>query len=253
MTHTAHDLPATTDLTLRSATETQEGAGARVKRLMPVSGFMNHDPFVLFDHFSILPGAGFPDHPHRGFEAITYLFGGAIRHEDNLGNRSTVTRGGVQRFTAGKGLVHSEMPGIEGITEGIQLWINLPQRLKGLDPAYQQADAADIPEHILDNGLMREIVGPDSPVRLHSDVRYLDVILRKEGEWRWVPPQDHSGFVYVVSGTLDLNQHTLATGQAAFFTAIEELITQATTETRFLVCTGRPHGEPIRQRGPFVD
>ncbi|MFQ5586240.1 MAG: pirin family protein, partial [Thermodesulfobacteriota bacterium] len=144
---------------VRHAVEMKEGNGADVKRLMPVPGFMNYDPFVLWDHFDVRPDAGFPDHPHRGFEAITYVFEGSMNHKDNLGNESTVTRGGAQRFTAGKGIVHSEMPSPEGHTRGIQLWINLPARLKTIQPAYQQVDAHDMQEQVIDKGTLRVITG----------------------------------------------------------------------------------------------
>lgn len=120
--------------------EVAEGDGVDVKRLFPVPGRMNFDPFVLWDHFDILPGKGFPDHPHRGFEAITYMFSGGMNHQDNLGNASFVESGGAQRFTAGSGIVHSEMPAETGRSNGIQLWINLPKRLKTLPASYQQVD-----------------------------------------------------------------------------------------------------------------
>ena len=126
---------------LQPAATVPEGDGVLVKRLMPVHGLLNLDPFVLWDHFDIAAG-GFPDHPHRGFEAITYLFEGGMKHADNLGNRGTVHAGGAQRFTAGSGIVHSEFP--DGHAAGIQLWINLPRRLKGIDADYQQLQANEI-------------------------------------------------------------------------------------------------------------
>jgi len=107
----------------QNSTVVPEGDGVEVKRLMPVANLRNFDPFVLWDHFDI-EGGGFPNHPHRGFEAITYMFDGGMKHKDNLGNQGTVFAGGAQRFTAGKGIVHSEMP--DGKAAGIQLWINLP-------------------------------------------------------------------------------------------------------------------------------
>ncbi|RMH38120.1 MAG: pirin family protein, partial [Gammaproteobacteria bacterium] len=110
-----------------------EGDGVTVQRLMPVPGLRHFDPFVLWDHFDIA-GGGFPPHPHRGFEAITWLFSGAMHHKDNLGNAGTIHAGGAQRFTAGRGITHSEMP--ESAAAGIQLWINLPQRLKSIEPDY---------------------------------------------------------------------------------------------------------------------
>ena len=145
---------------LSSAIETMEGSGAKVKRLFPIrADLMNYDPFVLWDHFELAPGAGFPEHPHRGFEAITYLFNGSIEHKDNLSNQSTVYAGGAQRFTAGKGIVHSEMLAKNTTSTGIQLWINLPRKLKQIEPAYQQVDAENIPEQIINDICVRKIVG----------------------------------------------------------------------------------------------
>jgi redox-sensitive bicupin YhaK (pirin superfamily) len=126
------------------AVETMEGDKVIVKRLFPVAGLRNHDPFVLWDHFEVAAGSGFPPHPHRGFEAITYLFSGNMSHEDNLGNSSIIGPGGAQRFSAGKGIIHSEMSGGEEPARGIQLWINLPKRLKHIDPDYQETAAAEI-------------------------------------------------------------------------------------------------------------
>ena len=130
---------------IRDVTVVPEGDGVDVKRLFPLPGFMNFDPFVLWDHFDIGAGRGFPNHPHRGFEAITYMFAGGMNHKDNLGNESFVTAGGAQRFTAGSGLVHSEMPAEQGQSNGIQLWINLPQRLKQSAPEYQQVNEDKFP------------------------------------------------------------------------------------------------------------
>lgn len=126
---------------IQSAVEMSEGDGVNVNRLFPVTRErMNFDPFVLWDNFNIGPDRGFPTHPHRGFEAITYMFSGSIEHKDNLGNHSTVTAGGAQRFTAGRGIEHSEMPDSDIMSNGIQLWINLAKDLKQIDPDYQQVD-----------------------------------------------------------------------------------------------------------------
>jgi len=110
--------------------ETPEGDGVVVTRLFPTHQIMNHDPFVLFDHFTLKEGTGFPNHPHRGFEAITYIFEGGMNHKDNLGNDKFVSQGGAQVFCAGSGLIHSEMPANKGTTSGIQLWINLAKKGK---------------------------------------------------------------------------------------------------------------------------
>lgn len=238
---------------IRQALETMEGDGAEVKRLLPIREFMNFDPIVMWDHFDIGPGSGFPDHPHRGFEAITYLFSGAMQHADNLGNRSTVLPGGAQRFTAGSGLVHSEMPGSTERTTGIQLWINLPKRLKQVDPAYQQVDAKQIPQQQFPGGIKRIIVGDDAAVKLLTPVKYLDIQLDKDSTLEEPINPEHRGLVYVVEGQLLLNQQEVVTGQACFMENIDRLSFHAQTDCRLMLCFGQPHGESIRQHGPFVD
>lgn len=240
-------------LEIRQALETMEGEGAEVKRLLPIHGFMNYDPIVLWDHFSVAPGTGFPDHPHRGFEGITYIFSGSMQHTDNLGNRTTVFPGGAQRFTAGRGLVHSEMPGTSERTVGIQLWINLPKRLKTVDPAYQQVDAEDIPEQTFPGGKKRIIIGEDSPVELLTPVKYLDIELEAGASLQEPITAGHRGLVYIVQGEFELNSDKLTTGQACFIEGVDSLVMKASKNTRLMLCFGQPHGEPIRQYGPFVD
>lgn len=227
-----------------------EGDGVLVKRLMPVRGLMNFDPFVLCDHFDINSG-GFPNHPHRGFEAITYMFDGGMNHTDNLGNSSTVLGGGLQRFTAGKGLIHSEMP--KGRANGIQLWINLPKRLKKMDPDYQQVDAVDIPEDQQGGVLVRTLVGKGSPTKLQTPVLYLDVSLEKGSLYQRDIPEGMRGFVYVTEGEMKLNGELLSAADAAFFETHEVLSFMAQENCRAIVCFAKPHGEPIYQHGPYVD
>ena len=236
------------------AQEAMEGAGARVSRLFPISGQrMNFDPFVLWDDFRIQPGAGFPTHPHRGFEAITYIFHGSIRHEDNLGNASTVTDGGAQRFTAGRGLEHSEMPSRDGETRGIQLWINLPQRLKGIEPDYQQTNADEMTVREIDKGRIKIIVGEEGPVKLHTPVRYQEVNLEQGGSYTEQMPEGFRGLIYVVDGRISINDQVLNTAGVAFMEAPARLQIRAETSSHFMLCFGQPHGEPIRQWGPYVD
>lgn len=240
------------------AKEMMEGAGARVRRIFPISAQrMNFDPFVLWDDFRIQPGAGFPTHPHRGFEAITYIFHGTLRHEDNLGNDTTVTDGGAQRFTAGRGLEHSEMPSQEGETRGIQLWINLPKRLKGIDPDYAQTDHSEMPVHEIDKGSVKVIVGDDGVVKLHTPVRYLDVSLEPGGRFKEQMADEFRGLIYVVEGKVQVNGRPLSIGGFALYDTLDEapvdIEVVADTACRFMVCFGRPHGEPIKQWGPYVD
>ena len=214
---------------------------------------MNHDPFVLWDHFFLEQGCGFPTHPHRGFEAITYLFEGAIAHQDNIGNASTVTAGGAQCFTAGRGIKHSEMPAETGLTTGIQLWINLPKRLKQIEPAYQQINASEIPEQILDGHRIRQIVGSDSPLYLHTNIEYLDIHMKTKKPYTYIPATGHSGLIYIVEGEVLVNSDSLISGQALLFENIAQLQIQASSTSRIMIASGLPHSEPIRQYGPYVD
>lgn len=238
------------DIRIQQALTVPEGDGVTVKRLMPVHGMLNHDPFVLWDHFDIA-GGGFPDHPHRGFEAITYLFDGGMNHADNLGNRGTVHAGGAQRFTAGRGLVHSEFP--DGHAAGIQLWINLPARLKKLDPDYQQLQAGEIPEHAEHGAHIRTIVGEHSPLTLHTPVEYLDIRLDAGAKLTRPVPQGYRGFIFIVSGTAVIEDKPVSAGQALLAEGMPELALSAPDGARLMWCFGRPHGEPIRQHGPYVD
>ncbi|MDQ6989753.1 MAG: pirin family protein [Mariprofundaceae bacterium] len=226
-----------------------EGDGVVVKRLMPSQNLRNYDPFVLCDHFDIESG-GFPDHPHRGFEAITYMLAGGMQHADNLGNRSTVYAGGAQRFTAGKGIVHSEIP--QGRAVGLQLWINLPQKLKHIEPAYQQVDAADIKVEKKDGVLLRHIVG-EAGIILQTPVLYLDISLLPQSHYEVHIPDGFRGFVYVLQGHVWLQEQHLHASEALFIEGVQHLQIQAKDNSQIMVCFGLPHGEPIYQHGPFVD
>ena len=231
---------------VRKASDMREGDGARVRRLMPIPGFMNFDPFVLFDNFELAPGTGFPPHPHRGFEAITYLFSGEIEHRDNLGNVSRVGPGGAQRFTAGHGIVHSEMPSVEDPTRGIQLWINLPARLKASAPAYQEAKAERIGDEPIAGGVRRVIVGEGGPVELMTPARYVHYRFDVPGELKEVLPEGWRAIVYVLAGSIEVNGETLAENT-------DRLALRPSGGSEFMLVAGQPHHEPIRQRGPFVD
>lgn len=237
-------------INVRPAVMVPEGAGVEVRRLMPVAGLHNFDPFVLWDHFDISSG-GFPDHPHRGFEAITYMFAGGMQHADNLGNRGTVHGGGAQRFTAGSGIVHSEMP--DGHAAGIQLWINLSRRLKGVDPEYQQVEGDEFPVSEFDGGSFKTIVGEGGPIRLKTEVEYLDVSLAAGARLERPLPEGFRGLVYLVEGAIRLNGEEATAGSALFVEDEWELTINAIEDSRFMWCFGKPHGEPIYQHGPFVD
>lgn len=236
------------------AIEMSEGDGVDVNRLFPVrQDRMNFDPFVLWDNFNIGPDRGFPTHPHRGFEAITYMFSGSIEHKDNLGNHSTVTAGGAQRFTAGRGLEHSEMPDTQEMSNGIQLWINLAKDMKQIEPGYQQVDRENIPQKQIEGVRISVIVGDDSPVKLNTPVRYLEVNLDKSENYVETVPHDFRGFIYLLKGQVKINSDELNEREAYFFENIKALKIEALTDSQFMLCMGKPHREPIRQYGPFVD
>lgn len=242
---------------LRDVTIVPEGDGVDVKRLFPLHGFMNYDPFVLWDHFDIGPGRGFPDHPHRGFEAITYMFDGGMNHKDNLGNESFVTAGGAQRFTAGSGIIHSEMPAEKEqgyrSSNGIQLWINLPKRLKKIDPSYQQVDAREFPVKNIEGGQVKILVGNDSPLKLNTDVIYQHIKLNKNAKYQLGLTSELRGIIYVMQGAISINHQSVIADQALFVEAVNNIEFVADENSEFMVCMGKPHGEPIHQYGPFVD
>lgn len=239
---------------ISSAVETMEGNGVKVKRQFPIrADLMNYDPFVLWDHFELTPGSGFPEHPHRGFEAVSYLFTGSVEHKDNLNNQSTVYAGGAQRFTAGKGIVHSEIPAKKITSTGIQLWVNLPRKLKKIDPTYQQVDAENIPEQIINGVRVRTIVGTTSGIQLHTPVQYLDVAFEKTSIYNVHIPTQQRGFIYVVDGDIQIEGRTVKTGDAYYFEDGNALQINGAEDAHIMIISGQPHYEPIHQHGTNVD
>ncbi|RMH47777.1 MAG: pirin family protein [Gammaproteobacteria bacterium] len=225
-----------------------EGDGVMVRRLMPTVALRHFDPFVLWDHFDIESG-GFPPHPHRGFEGITWLLKGTMQHQDNLGNCGTVSAGGAQRFTAGQGIVHSEMP--LGRTEGIQLWVNLPKRLKTITPDYQQVPNIPITQD--GNIEIRHIVGHDAGIHVHTPMDYRDIRFTQSDELSLRLNEDWRAICYVIRGVADLNGQTLNAGDAGLIENTLSITIRAAADTHLMWCAGLPHHEPIRQWGPFVD
>ena len=244
---------ANTNIFVRSAVFGAEGDGAEVNRLFPIRGFMNFDPFVLWDEFSLRPGTGFPDHPHRGFEGITYVMQGSVKHTDNLGNDSTVHSGGLQRFTAGKGIIHSEMPSAKKETRGIQLWVNLPAESKKIEPDYQQIDAADIRIKDIPGGSVRLLAGDDAVLKLHSDVIYQDVELQAGGRYDMDIGSEMRGFVYLLQGEILIQDLSFGRAQACFIDEEAVFEIKAISDVRFMLCFGVPHNQRIIQHGSFVD
>ncbi len=234
------------------AVQKGEGAGARVRRLFPTHRMKHLDPFVLLDEFSVTPPAAFPDHPHGGFEGVTYMLHGAFRHRDNIGNDQTVWVGGAQRFTAGKRIVHSELPGSDEISRGLQLWVKLPRRLMDIAPDYQAVPAQDIPEKEEKGILIRTVVGAGSPVMLHTKVQYFVVTVEGGTSFQDHIPEDWNGLIYVLEGEITLADVIVNRGGAAVFRGGGQLNVGIQRSAHFALIAGEPHGEPIRHRGSFV-
>ena len=235
--------------------ETPEGDGVVVTRLFPTHQIMNHDPFVLFDHFTLKEGTGFPNHPHRGFEAITYVFEGGMNHKDNLGNDKFVSQGGAQVFCAGSGLIHSEMPANKGTTSGIQLWINLAKKEKGTSPTYQFFEKEDLPSYSENGVEVTDIVGSNSPVFLNTEITYQHLKFSKGAQKPITIQKDSNAIIYIVSGEFQINkQHTLS-GESLLISSEEvgQIDITAKSTGSIIVCSGVPHKEPIYQHGPYVD
>jgi redox-sensitive bicupin YhaK (pirin superfamily) len=242
-----------------------EGAGVNLTRLIGTPQIDHIDPFLLFDVFETdNPDdyiAGFPPHPHRGFETVTYMLAGQMRHKDNAGNEGVIRSGGVQWMTAGRGIVHSEMPEQQnGMMWGTQLWVNLPSEQKMTAPGYQEFDASAIPEETLHNGgIVRIIAGTTSTGKRGAvngravDARYFDVSLPANALFREVIPASHQVFIFVIEGTLSICDEVVSDREMAILGSGSELeVVSRNLGARFLLIAGRQLNEPIARGGPFV-
>jgi redox-sensitive bicupin YhaK (pirin superfamily) len=256
-------------LSLVTGMPATDGAGVKLVRVIGQPALQELDPFLLLDAFrSDNPDdyiAGFPSHPHRGFETVTYLLNGRMRHKDNAGNEGVIEPGGIQWMTAGKGIIHSEMPEQEeGKLEGFQLWINLPASHKMTQPAYQEYDVDNIPVETRPGTSIRVITGETSQGTLGpvsqplTEPLYLDVSLDANTAFSESIPELHNAFVYVIQGSLRLENEqgekiSATRDQLAILshgTAIE--LESQEQPARFLLIAGKPIGEPIARSGPFV-
>ncbi len=220
------------------------------------------DPFLLLDEFgSDKPGdyiAGFPDHPHRGFETVTYLLAGRMRHRDNQGNEGLLTPGSVQWMTAGRGIVHSEMPEQEnGLLRGFQLWVNLPAGDKMTAPRYQDIAPERIPDVASAGANVRVVAGSyggvTGPVSgIATEPLYLDVELDAGARFDAAVAPSHNAFVYVYDGAVRIGDAALGRGDLAVLTAGDAIAVEATDPAAFLVVAGKPLGEPVARYGPIV-
>ena len=234
------------------AVETFEGVDARVKRLFPTSQLRHFDPFVLLDEFLVEPPAGFPSHPHRGFEAITYMLEGGFHHTDDLGNDSIVLAGGLQKFTAGRGIVHSELPGTKGLNRGLQLWVRLPSKLVSVKPDYQQIESKSVPEREMNRLRIRVIAGENSLIKMYTKIIYLDVISPQEGYFAYELEPQANVFIYTLEGNLAIADSTVKKSEAALLTTGNKVEIKTEKNSRFVLIGGKPHREPIILKGSFV-
>ncbi|MBX7185339.1 MAG: pirin family protein [Vicinamibacteria bacterium] len=245
------------------AVATSDGAGVRLSRAIANAELDHLDPFLLLDEFrSDDPGdyiAGFPDHPHRGFETVTYMLAGKMEHADHAGNRGLLTGGGAQWMTAGRGIIHSETPKQDdGLMWGFQLWVNLPAKSKMTAPRYQDIDPSAIPEVKIEGGTVRVIAGTfrgaTGPVQgIVTDPVYLDVRLEASGGFETRIPEEHTAFLYAYQGNGGVGGTSLGTKSLAVLSKGERIVANAgDSGFRFLCVAARPLNEPIARYGPFV-
>ena len=249
-----------------SGEPTSDGAGVKLTRVIGGHSMPDLDPFLLLDEFlSDDPDdyiAGFPDHPHRGFETVTYMLAGRMRHADNQGNQGLLEAGSVQWMTAGRGIVHSEMPEQQdGRMWGFQLWVNLPAAQKMCEPRYQDIPPNDIPVVEPSPGcqvrvLAGEFEGVSGPVHgIDAAPLYFDVELRDGATLELPLPAGHNAFVYCFEGTLNIGQnnpYALDQQRLAVLDDGEGVHLTAPAHARAIVVAGRPFNEPVARYGPFV-
>jgi redox-sensitive bicupin YhaK (pirin superfamily) len=243
--------------------ETLEGAGVRLHRGFGYHELSRFDPFLLFDDFSSDHKddyeAGFPLHPHRGIETVTYLLRGDVRHKDSIGNSGIIASGDVQWMTAGSGILHEEMPeGDTGLT-GFQLWVNLPKTHKMMAPRYQEINAQTITV-VQEKGVTTRVIsgeyqgirGPVEDIVAHP--QYLDVTLEPTTSWRIELPHTDTSFIYIFEGSLKIGEEICESGSIVRFEndGSEIALTSLTLHSRFLCISGTPLNEPIAWYGPIV-
>lgn len=244
--------------------EVMEGAGEIVGRVLPQGrlGLEPLDPFLMLDHFRMQAGGpGFPEHPHRGFEILTYIRTGWGSHKDNFGNEATVKAGGLMRLTAGKGMWHGEAGGAPAgqFIDGLQFWVNLKKAQKKIEPSFQHAEDAELPRQAQDSGktTVKVLVGPGSPVSILTPMFYLDVTVKAGGTFKWDIPAEHQGFVYVLDGsaTFPADHAQAAAGQVAVLGEGHgiEIKNDGKEDLVFVIAAGEAHREPVIWNGPFVD
>ena len=256
-----------------SSVETLEGAGFLVRRPFPKPSFSDFDPFLLLDEMGPMTVApnqakGAPDHPHRGFETVTYMLSGEMEHKDSQGHAGKITPGDVQWMTAGAGVVHSEMPSPDfqrtgGTLHGFQLWVNLPGSLKMMKPRYQEIPSTSIPTATSEDGLVRvrviagEAMGVSAVIETITPIIYLHYTLQPGAQVSQPVPSDFNAFAYLVSGEgrLGAEGEFAEDGQMVMFSPDADevlIVNEGDTPLDLLLIAGVPINEPVARYGPFV-
>ena len=245
---------------------TSDGAGVKLTRVLTQNLQHRLDPFLMLDAFgSDQPDdyiAGFPDHPHRGFETVTYMIAGRMLHRDSAGHEGLLENGGVQWMTAGKGVIHSEIPQQEeGVMEGFQLWLNLPQRDKMNTPWYRDFKADDLPKFVTEEGVAVTVIAGESHgisgavTRDTTQPNYLDLHLPAGARFAQQLPAGHNAFIYVYRGEVSIAGKAVPVQRMAILAndaQADGVVIEAGIDARVLLISGQPLKEPIVQYGPFV-
>ncbi len=243
-----------------------DGAGVRLRRSIGTQEISELDPFLLLDNFGTENPddyiAGFPEHPHRGFETVTYMIAGQMRHKDSTGAEGVLGPGSIQWMTAGRGILHSEMPEQrEGEMSGFQLWVNLPSKDKMCAPRYQNIEPEDVPIADLGDVQIRILAGEVStesglvsgPIsKVAVDPIYLDITLAPGAFYRHETPIGHTAFVYVFKGSAEVSGQDVDQHHLAILSDGDELVVSSKSGGRLILVAGKPIGEPVARYGPFV-
>ena len=247
--------------TIIKGIETSDGAGVKLTRIIGTPELNTLDPFLLLDEFgSDNPNdyiAGFPPHPHRGFETITYMLNGKFRHKDSAGNEGLLTDGSVQWMTAGKGVIHSEMPEqTDGLVRGFQLWLNLPKEKKMIEPKYHDISPVKIPQVNFNGGSLNiisgQFLGSTGPGEPHTGMLYFDIFLKAKSGLILPIENGWNGFIYVYDGSLKMDQEINKSHLAVLSQDGQLELKTDKEEARFILVAGEPLNEPVARGGPFV-
>ena len=245
--------------------ETSDGAGVKLKRSIGTPAVNYLDPFLLLDEFGSENKddymAGFPPHPHRGIETVTYMLEGKFEHKDSTGAKGIMSSGDVQWMKTGGGIIHSEMPAMaDGKLHGFQLWVNMPAKLKMSKPEYIYLDAKQIKIYKDEEKKIKIIAGKfknyEGPIKGHNvEPIYFDIELREENEFKFDLPLNHNSFIYLVEGNIKIgkDEHQKIDGSSLIVLKKgKNLNVKALKRSKFLLIAGKPIGEAIARGGPFV-